>query len=429
MDSRFFGIPRSSRQPAYYYPVPAHRQPPGRSPKVVSIPVHFMEPEPTMMRTRSREELAVKVQAAFRGFVVRKCVKKLDAVRREVEEIERRVCQEEVAELMRRDERERLKVNEALMSLLFRLDSVRGVDAGVRDLRKKVIRKAIALQEKVDAMASAADLVDRKDVGSAEAEKSEEGGIDSPDLPDLGKDDAEADQMNKQVAGGSIDARGEEPALDSSDWNEEGCDEAVVQNEEGIAYALNLKEGCDEAEQREDLDTALPEDNRAEAKQIEESDHVADNENGTCDLIMEMEPSQFESSEESRSDPSLKQESFLEEVDENAPMKEDEETEQAKSTKDKEWEATAEGNDRKADNRSEEMLGRMVEDNEKMMAMMMQLFERNEQQTKLLSLLSQRVERLEKAFLCEKLRRKKKKREATTDGDRLPNSNKCGKKH
>ncbi|KAL0364361.1 UNVERIFIED_CONTAM: BAG family molecular chaperone regulator 5, mitochondrial [Sesamum angustifolium] len=55
-------------------------------------------------------------------------------------------------ELVRRDERERLRMNESLMCLLFKLDSICGVDSGVRVCRKAVIRKAIALQERIDAI-------------------------------------------------------------------------------------------------------------------------------------------------------------------------------------------------------------------------------------------------------------------------------------
>jgi hypothetical protein len=72
---------------------------------------------------------------------------------------------------------------------------------------------------------------------------------------------------------------------------------------------------------------------------------------------------------------------------------------------------------------------RMMEDNERMMGLMTELFERNEMQTRLLSSLSQRVVQLERAFMCEKLRRKKKKRHA--DGavdvlEKFPDTRKSG---
>ncbi|KAK4402608.1 hypothetical protein Sango_1001500 [Sesamum angolense] len=60
------------------------------------------------------------------------------------------------------------------------------------------------------------------------------------------------------------------------------------------------------------------------------------------------------------------------------------------------------------DKRNRELLERMVEENEKMMRMMTQLFERNEAQTRMLNALTHRVGMLEKAFVCDRLRRKKK---------------------
>jgi hypothetical protein len=65
---------------------------------------------------------------------------------------------------------------------------------------------------------------------------------------------------------------------------------------------------------------------------------------------------------------------------------------------------------KEGDDGNRKMLKRMMEDNEKMMEMMTQLFERNEKQTSLLTSLTQRVEQLERAFTCDKLRKKKKMR-------------------
>ena len=53
---------------------------------------------------------------------MRKSVKKIATIRREVDEVERRISREEALESMKKDPKERLKVNEMLMSLLFRLD-------------------------------------------------------------------------------------------------------------------------------------------------------------------------------------------------------------------------------------------------------------------------------------------------------------------
>ncbi|XAR48210.1 hypothetical protein NMG60_11030954 [Bertholletia excelsa] len=122
------------------------------SPNVVSVPVHEVSSE------TSRASAALKIQKVFKGSLVRKSMRRIASVKCEVEEVERRVSKVEFVELIRRDEMEKLRVNEALMSLLFKLDSVRGVDSGVRDCRKAMIRKAIALQERIDAIASGSQI-------------------------------------------------------------------------------------------------------------------------------------------------------------------------------------------------------------------------------------------------------------------------------
>ena len=74
-----------------------------------------------------------------------------------------------------------------------------------------------------------------------------------------------------------------------------------------------------------------------------------------------------------------------------------------------------------------ELLERLMQDNEKMMSLMTQLFHRNEVQTRMLTSLTQRVEHLESAFLCDKLRRKKKKR-LSVGAVENPGQKECGKR-
>ncbi|MCD9643757.1 hypothetical protein HAX54_031428 [Datura stramonium] len=112
--------------------------------KVVPIPVHFVRSDPersVSVSTTQKPEApdraasALRIQKVFRGFLVRKSVRRIMSIRKEVEDIEQRLLCSEMQELIRRDERERLRVNETLMSLLFKLDSIRGIDSGVRDRR------------------------------------------------------------------------------------------------------------------------------------------------------------------------------------------------------------------------------------------------------------------------------------------------------
>lgn len=104
--------------------------------------------------SESKPWSALKIQKTFRGFLVRKSVKRIKAIKIQVDEIEGILLKSEVVELIRKDERERMRMNEGLMALLLKLDSVPGVDSRVRDCRKAVIRRAIALQERIDTIAS-----------------------------------------------------------------------------------------------------------------------------------------------------------------------------------------------------------------------------------------------------------------------------------
>ncbi|KOM36734.1 hypothetical protein LR48_Vigan03g011500 [Vigna angularis] len=111
--------------------------------KVVSIPVRFVSSE------RSRGDSAIKIQRVLRGFLVRKTLKKIAAMRVELARIESEIR----LEVVKREAKERVRVIETIMNLLLKLDSVRVLHySGLRECRKSVIRKAIALQEMLDQM-------------------------------------------------------------------------------------------------------------------------------------------------------------------------------------------------------------------------------------------------------------------------------------
>ncbi|XP_014496904.1 golgin subfamily A member 6-like protein 6 [Vigna radiata var. radiata] len=111
--------------------------------KVVSIPVRFVGSE------RSRADSAIKIQRVLRGFLVRKTLKKIAAMRVELAQIESEIR----VEVVKREPKERMRVIETIMNLLLKLDSVRVLHySGLRECRKSVIRKAIALQEMLDQM-------------------------------------------------------------------------------------------------------------------------------------------------------------------------------------------------------------------------------------------------------------------------------------
>nr|DAD33512.1 TPA_asm: hypothetical protein HUJ06_012363 [Nelumbo nucifera] len=112
--------------------------------------------------------------------MVRRRVKKIVEIKKEVDEVEQRISRRETMDLVRTNAKERLRVNETLMALLFWLDSIRGIDSRVRECWKKVLRKAIALQEKVDAIVvgdQAATVVDG--IGSKDLILGGDDGVDS----------------------------------------------------------------------------------------------------------------------------------------------------------------------------------------------------------------------------------------------------------
>ncbi|GFP99155.1 bag family molecular chaperone regulator 5 mitochondrial, partial [Phtheirospermum japonicum] len=65
---------------------------------------------------------------------------------------QRLIQRQETVDAVRTSQREQIKMNEALMGLLFRLDSVPGLDPNVRELRRHVSRKIVGLQEILDAV-------------------------------------------------------------------------------------------------------------------------------------------------------------------------------------------------------------------------------------------------------------------------------------
>lgn len=253
---------------------------------------------------------------------MRKSVKKIASIRNEVSEIERRIDGTEVADLIRRDAKERLRVNETLMSLLFKLDSIRGFDCGVRELRKAVTRKAIALQEKVDSIANQT--------------------LDSP------KKESNLDNVCTSTSEQVTETSGSRNLQAVEDDEDGGLLKEVVDD-------CNPVKAVDGRGIEEGVETSPAKDSCKDGKE----DHTP------AEASMEV------------------------------------------------------GDEGNCDNGSKELIVKLMADNEKMMKLMMQISERNEMQTRMINSLSRRVEQLEKAFMTENLRRKKKTRVASRRRDSL----------
>ncbi|GFY91683.1 BCL-2-associated athanogene 5 [Actinidia rufa] len=86
---------------------------------------------------------------------IRTLVKKISSVNSEATRLERLIQRQETVDAIRSDDRERIRMNEALMGLLLRLDAVPGVDPTVRELRRRVSRRIVGLQEILDGVSDA----------------------------------------------------------------------------------------------------------------------------------------------------------------------------------------------------------------------------------------------------------------------------------
>ncbi|XP_065869575.1 BAG family molecular chaperone regulator 5, mitochondrial [Euphorbia lathyris] len=106
-----------------------------------------MEP---CIRVADHISAATKIQSAYKAHIIRTLYRKISFVNSEADQLQRAIQQQETVDAIRNDEREKLRINEALMRLLLRLDSVPGVDPTVREARRKVSRRIVGLQEIVD---------------------------------------------------------------------------------------------------------------------------------------------------------------------------------------------------------------------------------------------------------------------------------------
>lgn len=376
------------------------------SPKVVSIPVHFVGSK------RSRSDSALKIQKVLRGFLARKNLKKIAAISNEVHQIESRISDQETIDLIRRDSRERLRISETVMNLLLRLDSVTSVDFGVRGCRKSVIKKAIALQERLDLIASAPDY-HAQDQGGVEPEA--DTNVVSQEMNSDSHDEAGDCDRSEQISEiqSLVEQCHDEMAVDRSELRE---------NVEAMPVSLPPDSEVVSGNPEEEVSTLAvnpPLEHETITNGLKETsndhflpdDHVETNlageQSGTCATTG---PSSIEEDREINSLPDNEGRDMV------ATESED---------------AARDGGRKEEQNGDRELLERMIEDNERMMGLMAELFERNEIQTRLISSLSERVKHLEKAFACEKLRKKKKRNAATTaDGsEKLPDTKKCDKKH
>ncbi|XP_057756637.1 BAG family molecular chaperone regulator 5, mitochondrial-like [Arachis stenosperma] len=236
-----------------YRGIPSQRTPS----KVRTIPIHFVGSE------RSRENSAIKIQKVLRGFFVRNALKRIMGLRVELQSVEAKVYAS--MEVIKRDQRERVRVSETIMNLLLKLDSVRVLSSwyGVRECRKSVIKKAIALQEMVESESACVveeNGVEENDAMVQEEEKvvevSEEKEEEKMEVMD---DDSGADIkcVSESCMNSCVEEKEEEKMEDS------GVDIQCVSE----SYKIEEEEEGD-GEREESVGTSLVEENENNCVQI-----------------------------------------------------------------------------------------------------------------------------------------------------------------
>ncbi|XXG78397.1 hypothetical protein AAC387_Pa08g2351 [Persea americana] len=330
--------PRSQRRrrPA---PNPVGQQHSPPTPKPVPIPVRFVGSE------TDRSEAATKIQKLFRSFTVRKNVKKIAKIKFQVEEIHSQISHN--FDLIVRDAKERLRLSEKLMSLLFRLDSVSGIDPAVRDCRKAVIRRAVALQEALDT------IFDKQETETeTETEK-------ASDFVDQTLETEVVVESNRDECSDL-----ESQTLEAVHAQDPSGSEAVVDDCKNTFFTVD-----DQA-----LEIAY-----TDEKRIDKSKE------GNLEI-------------ESKCMEKTKEEGSVEGRIEEEKAKEEEEEEVVRSVEDS-----------KGVKEEEEVVEKVREENEKLKGMVEELCEWNAVQSRLIEALSQRVDKLEKTVArSERLRRKKR---------------------
>ncbi|KAM0880272.1 hypothetical protein ACQ4PT_033689 [Festuca glaucescens] len=119
--------------------------------KTVRIPVTSPPPP----KTPPDAAAAARIQAAFRGHLVRRHVAAVRSADREATRLELLLRRQETVDAVRGDDRERARFSEALMAALLRLDAVPGRDPVVREARRAVSRRVVGLQEVFDSVLAA----------------------------------------------------------------------------------------------------------------------------------------------------------------------------------------------------------------------------------------------------------------------------------
>ena len=113
---------------------------------------HTPPPPPNSTPQPSPAAAAAIIQSAYRAYRIRALYRKIAAVDSEADRLQRLIQRQDTVDAVRTNHLEKLRINEALMVQLLKLDSVPGIDPTVREARRKVTRRIVGLQEILDSV-------------------------------------------------------------------------------------------------------------------------------------------------------------------------------------------------------------------------------------------------------------------------------------
>ncbi|CAH2038165.1 unnamed protein product [Thlaspi arvense] len=125
-------------------------------PSTTEIPIEVPSPA-AKSAVQANASAAARIQSGYRSYRIRRLYKKILSVNREANRVQSMIQRQETVDAIRSDEKERLRMNETLMSLLLKLDSVPGLDPTIREARRKVSRRIVGMQEILDAISETRD--------------------------------------------------------------------------------------------------------------------------------------------------------------------------------------------------------------------------------------------------------------------------------
>ncbi|EOA36711.1 hypothetical protein CARUB_v10012322mg [Capsella rubella] len=146
--------------------------PPATSSKQVPIETPSPAAKATFKTNSTPADAAARIQFGYRSYRIRNLYKTIASVNREANRVQSMIQRQETVDAIRTDEKERLRMNETLMTLLLKLDSVPGLDPSIREARRKVSRKIVGMQEILDSISETNDEIqwwNYNDLGGVDA--------------------------------------------------------------------------------------------------------------------------------------------------------------------------------------------------------------------------------------------------------------------